>query len=66
MPATCALTGKTRLKTVKRSHSMRANIVHRKANLQPLKVGNRRIKVSARAMRTMKKNKAKVYTLMID
>jgi ribosomal protein L28 len=66
MPATCALTGKTYRKAHKRSHSMRASIVKLKANLQKVKIGNKSIKLSTRALRTLKKNKFKNYPLLIN
>jgi ribosomal protein L28 len=55
MPASCAITGVTYRKVHKRSKSMQSTITKVRANLQKIKIGNRRIKVSARAMRTLKK-----------
>ena len=55
MPASCAITGVTYRKVHKRSKSMQSTITRVRANLQKIKIGNRRIKVSARALRTLKK-----------
>ncbi len=55
MPATCALTGKTYMTVKKRSHSNRGTNTKVHANLQKIRVGNKTIKVSARALRTLKK-----------
>lgn len=55
MPRTCALTGAKYQKIHKRSHSMQDTIVRRKPNFVIKKVGNRKIKVTARALRTLKK-----------
>lgn len=63
MPAFCALTGKKYKKVFKRSHSMRATATKVKANLQKVRVGNRSVKLSTRALRTMKKNSHKSYPL---
>lgn len=57
MPAVCALTGKTYKKVTKRSKSMRGTLTKVKPNLQKVKIGNKRIKISTRALRTLK-NKA--------
>ena len=67
MPASCALTGKSRHKVIKRSKSMHGTITFLKANLvskrgQKLNdmlgmnyfAPNVKIKVSARALRTIK------------
>lgn len=56
MPASCAITGVTYRKVHKRSKSMQSTITRVRANLQKIKIGNKRIKVSARALRTLKKN----------
>jgi ribosomal protein L28 len=67
MPAFCALTGKTRHKVIKRSKSMHGTITHLKPNLV-IRMGvelnkilgfeyfapNKKIKVSARAWRTLR------------
>jgi len=58
MPASCAITGVTYRKVYKRSKSMQSTITRVRANLQRIKIGNRRIKISVRAMRTLK-NKSK-------
>lgn len=55
MPAFCALTGTTYRIVKKRSKSMHATKTKVKPNLQRIKVGNRRIKISTRALRTLKK-----------
>lgn len=54
MPAQCAITGKTRKRVKKRSKSMRATITHVKPNLIRVRVGNKWVKISARALRTLK------------
>jgi ribosomal protein L28 len=67
MPAHCALTGKSRHKVIKRSKSMHGTITFLKANLVskrgeklnamlgfPYFAPNKKIKVSARALRTIK------------
>ncbi len=73
MPAHCALTGKSRHKVTKRSKSMHGTITFLKANLV-IKRGqklnellgtnyfapNKKIKVSARALRTVKNKIAKI------
>jgi ribosomal protein L28 len=61
MPAMCAVSGKTYKNTVKRSHSMRGTIVKRKANLQRILVGNKKIKICTKVLRTMKKNPMKQW-----
>lgn len=66
MPAFCALTGKTCRVVNKRSHSMRGTLTKVKPNLQKIKVGNKQVKISARGIRTMKKNKFKAYPLLVD
>jgi ribosomal protein L28 len=65
MPAQCALTGKTYRMTTKRSHSMRATLTKVKANLQRVRIGNKIVKLSTRAIRTMKKNSQKAYPLLV-
>ncbi len=55
MPAFCALTGKTYLKVCKRSKSMRGTLTKVKPNLQRIKIGNKRVKISTRALKTLKK-----------
>lgn len=68
MPAICALTGKSYRKTHKRSKSMQDNITKTRPNLLVRKgaaintmlgmdvfAPNRRIKVSAKALKTLKK-----------
>jgi ribosomal protein L28 len=65
MPATCAMTGKTYKMTNKRSHSMRHTLTKVKANLQRVRIGNKLVKLSTRAMRTMKKNPEKAYPLLV-
>jgi len=58
MPATCILTGKSYLKVTKRSKSMRGTHTRLKANLQKIKIGNKSYKISARGLRTLKKQAA--------
>ena len=67
MPASCALTGKSRHKVIKRSKSMHGTITHLKPNLVA-RMGaelnkmltfdyfapNKKIKISARAWRTLR------------
>jgi ribosomal protein L28 len=55
MPAMCALTGKTYKKVIKRSKSMHGTPTKVRPNLQKIRIGNKQIKISTRAMRTMKK-----------
>jgi ribosomal protein L28 len=55
MPATCAVTGKTYMMVVKRSKSLRGTKTKVKANLQRIRIGNKMVKISTRALRTMKK-----------
>ena len=59
MPAFCALTGKTYHKVHKRSKSLQDHIVRLKPNLLIRKVGNRRIKISASAWKTLQKKMKK-------
>ncbi|MBC7406021.1 MAG: 50S ribosomal protein L28 [Candidatus Parcubacteria bacterium] len=66
MPATCALTGKTYKMTVKRSHSMRGTLTKVKANLQRIRIGNKLVKLSTRAIRTMKKYSNKSFPLVVS
>jgi ribosomal protein L28 len=67
MPAFCALTGKSRHKVIKRSKSMHGTITHLKSNLVSKRGAlvnkmlgfeyfspNRKIKISARALRTLR------------
>jgi ribosomal protein L28 len=73
MPAFCALTGKTRHKIIKRSKSMHGTITFLKPNLvskrgeklnamlgQEYFSPNKKIKVSARALRTIKNKIMKI------
>lgn len=55
MPAQCIITGKSYKKVTKRSKSMQGTITRMKANLQRVRIGNRFYKISARALRTLKK-----------
>jgi ribosomal protein L28 len=55
MARTCIITGLGYQKIHKRSHSMQDNIVRRKPNLVIKKVGNKKVKVAARTLRTLKK-----------
>jgi ribosomal protein L28 len=55
MPAMCAITGKSYMIVNKRSKSMQHTLTKVKPNLQRIKIGNKRIKISTRALRTMKK-----------
>jgi ribosomal protein L28 len=55
MPAMCAITGKTYKMVTKRSKSMRGTKTKVSANLQRVKIGNKRVKISTRALRTLKK-----------
>ncbi len=55
MPAQCALTGTTYMMVRKRSKSMHSTLTKMKPNLQRVRVGNRKLKISTRALRTMKK-----------
>jgi ribosomal protein L28 len=66
MPAKCALTGKTYKMTTKRSHSMRATLTKVKANLQRVRIGNKLVKLSARAIRTMKKHNQRSFPLLVS
>ncbi len=59
MPAKCAITGTTYKRVKKRSKSMQATITKVKPNLQRIKIGNKRVKISVRALRTLRK-KAKL------
>jgi ribosomal protein L28 len=56
MPAKCILTGKSYHMVTKRSHSMRGTLTKLKPNLLRRRVGNKMVKISARAWRTLKKN----------
>ena len=58
MPAMCAVTGKTYRMVTKRSKSMIGTKTKVKANLQRIRIGNKMVKISARALRTMKKSQA--------
>ena len=51
----CAVTGKSYMIVRKRSKSMRGTLTKVKPNLQRIKIGNKRVKISTRALRTMKK-----------
>ncbi|NJK71394.1 50S ribosomal protein L28 [Candidatus Gracilibacteria bacterium] len=55
MPAKCAITGTTYKKVKKRSKSMQSTITRVRSNLQKIKIGNKQVKVSVRALRTLKK-----------
>ena len=63
MPAICAKRGKTYKKVYKRSKSMQSTITRVRANLQRIKVGNKRIKISARGLRDLKKQMKKSLNL---
>ena len=54
MPAMCALTGKTYKIVNKRSKSMRGTKTKVKPNLQRVRIGNKWVKISTRALRTLK------------
>jgi ribosomal protein L28 len=58
MPAKCAITGKTYMRVKKRSKSMQATITRVRPNLQRIKIGNKRVKICVRALRTLKKKAA--------
>lgn len=55
MPAFCAVSGKTYKMVRKQSHSKVGTKTKVKANLQRVRIGNRLVKISARALRTMNK-----------
>ncbi len=55
MPAKCAITGVTYKRVKKRSKSMQSTITRVKPNLQRVKIGNKRVKISVRALRTLKR-----------
>jgi ribosomal protein L28 len=55
MPAMCAITGKTYKKIIKRSKSMQSTITRVKPNLQKIRIGNKQVKISVRALRTLRK-----------
>jgi ribosomal protein L28 len=55
MPASCAVTGKTYKMVTKRSKSNVGTKTKVKANLQRIRVGNKYVKISARGLRTLKK-----------
>jgi len=61
MPAMCAISGKTYKKTIKRSHSMQGTIIRRRANLQRVLIGNKKIKICTKVLRTMKRNPMKQW-----
>lgn len=54
MPAICAVSGKTYKMVNKRSKSMIGTKTKVKANLQRIRIGNKMVKISTRALRTMK------------
>lgn len=51
----CAATLKTYRMVRKRSKSMQGTLTKVKPNLQRIKIGNKRVKISTRALRTLKK-----------
>jgi ribosomal protein L28 len=55
MPAMCAITGTSYRMVRKRSKSMRGTLTKVKPNLQKIKIGNKQVKISTRALRTLKK-----------
>jgi ribosomal protein L28 len=55
MPAICAITGTTYRIVRKRSKSLKSTLTKVKPNLQKIRIGNKQVKVSTRALRTMKK-----------
>jgi ribosomal protein L28 len=55
MPAQCAITGKTYMRVIKRSKSMQSTITRVKPNLQRVRIGNKKVKISVRALRTLEK-----------
>jgi ribosomal protein L28 len=55
MPAFCAITGTTYRIVRKRSKSMQGTLTKVKPNLQKIRIGNKQVKISTRALRTMKK-----------
>lgn len=59
MPAKCAITGTSYKRVKKRSKSMQSTITKVKPNLQRIKIGNKRVKISVRALRTLKKKAAR-------
>lgn len=59
MPASCAVTGKTYKMVTKRSHSHVGTKTKVKPNLVRVRIGNKMVKISTRALRTLKKDLAK-------
>jgi ribosomal protein L28 len=54
MARTCPVSGKSYQRIKSRSHSMRISIKRRKPNFIVKKVGNKKIKLTARAWRTIR------------
>lgn len=54
MPATCAITGKTYKMVTKRSHSKVGTKTKVKPNLQRVRIGNKMVKISTRALKKLK------------
>ena len=64
MPLICPVTLKSQRRVKKRSHSMQANIVQLKPNFVIKRIGNKRVKVAAKALRTAKKKGVSVESLI--
>ncbi len=60
MPLICPLTGIKYQKIHKRSHSMQSTITRRKPNFVIKKIGNKKVKITARGLRTLKKKSLKL------
>lgn len=57
MPRICPINKISYQKIKSRSHSMRATIKHRNPNFVVKKVGNKKVKISARAWKTIRTKK---------
>lgn len=65
MPLICPVTFKSQRRVKKRSHSMQANIVQLKPNFVIKRIGNKKVKVTANALRIAKKKGLSIESLIL-
>jgi ribosomal protein L28 len=66
MPRTCPVSNKTYKRFKKRSHSMQSSIVRKQPNFVIKRIGNKRVKVAASALRTLKKKGLSLEKVLLD
>lgn len=65
MPRTCPLSKKKPVKIKRRSHSMQSTTDYRKPNLVVKRVGNKKVRIAASALKLLKKKNIKLNTLKV-